>query len=882
MSDLKKTVEIIFQGTDKLSSTVKSISKGIDGLAGGITTATDPLANLSDQVVILEGALATLAVAGLAVAVTQAGEFGDSFAEISTLIDIPAGKIDDFRQQVLDYGRDASSSYDDVNAAVYTAISAGVDYADSLDLLRISEQLSIGGRADLEASTKLLASTLNAYGESAEFAEHYSDILFQTVKLGQTTIPELAQSLSKVTGIAAGAGVPFETLASAIAAVTASGAPTTEAITGIKAALSNIIKPSAEAAELAAELGLSFDATALQSRGFEGVLQDVYTATGGNVSEMAKLFGSIEAFNSVLILAIDSLGKFAGALDAVDDATGSTQAAYDKMVNNFALTNQRFINNMTATLVDIGAPLLDEYGEIASALGDIFKGVSIGIDAGAFDSVYEYLETAGSSLAEYFRGIAEVLPEALEGVDFDGLLDALDGLGVNIKKVFKALFGDLDLTNADDLEKAIQKIVNGVTAITNVTSGIVGAWEPFAKAVGAAIDKFTESDASVQKFVGTITGFGKALNTIADNTGIVTGSLDTIGKSFAALTAIKFVGMAGGIGVVTAALAPLALGGALGIGVAALAMYISDKLTPAIKDIPESTELTLVLDDGNVLDVLTGIIHDAEGRVISVPVHADDTAFTADTTNAQVKELLETGASTAEINYAITGDTAELETYLKDAGVLITKEMAETAAAVETELVEIGGKMVEVEIVPPPKWAIKQIQKDIEEKIPSQKEIEITLQGEIDKELAIIATSAETIQTSMEWTARLDIAEVEAQAKILESAFGSIDSTMQSAGETISSLFGLLAGDIDISAMWAIERQIRIENELREKTFELQKDLTEAQIKYMNAKTAALESGELNLTVSADGLAPHLEMIWHEVLEYCQVRASAEGAELLI
>jgi len=53
---------------------------------------------MADQVIILEGALAALAVGGLVVAVNQAGEFGDSFAEISTLIDAPAGKIDNFRQ----------------------------------------------------------------------------------------------------------------------------------------------------------------------------------------------------------------------------------------------------------------------------------------------------------------------------------------------------------------------------------------------------------------------------------------------------------------------------------------------------------------------------------------------------------------------------------------------------------------------------------------------------------------------------------------------------------------------------------------------------------------------------------------------------------------
>jgi len=83
-------------------------------------------------------------------------------------------------------------------------------------------------------------------------------------------------------------------------------------------------------------------------------------------------------------------------------------------------------------------------------------------------------------------------------------------------------------------------------------------------------------------------------------------------------------------------------------------------------------------------------------------------------------------------------------------------------------------------------------------------------------------------------------------------------------------------------ALWAIEDQIRIENILRQETFDLQVKLTEAQIDYMAAKTDAIESGEMNITVAGEGLQPHMEAFMWEILSMIQVRANAEAAEFLI
>jgi superfamily II DNA or RNA helicase len=66
----------------------------------------------------------------------------------------------------------------DLSKAIYTAVSAGIDYKDALAFVSEAEKLSVAGKADLEATTKALVSTLNAYGASVAEARTVAVNLF--------------------------------------------------------------------------------------------------------------------------------------------------------------------------------------------------------------------------------------------------------------------------------------------------------------------------------------------------------------------------------------------------------------------------------------------------------------------------------------------------------------------------------------------------------------------------------------------------------------------------------------------------------------------------------------------------------------------------------
>src|SRR5690554_3790748 len=208
-----------------MGSAVDSVTRKVDDIAYSTQRATQPMADLTKSVFAFEAALLAAGAGAAMFAVKLAGDFDSQFRGITTLIDAPTESLSAFRQEVLDYSSESTQSLSTVNSALYSAISAGVDYADSLDVVRLAERAAVAGKADLDQALGVIVSSLNAYGEGMDEAERFSDLLFTTLAKGVTTLPELGASLGSVTGLAATAGVSFEELMAAIATLTATGSP---------------------------------------------------------------------------------------------------------------------------------------------------------------------------------------------------------------------------------------------------------------------------------------------------------------------------------------------------------------------------------------------------------------------------------------------------------------------------------------------------------------------------------------------------------------------------------------------------------------------------------------------------------------------------------
>ncbi len=349
------TADLSLGGISKFQAGLKKAGSGFNKLGTAAKIAGG----------LIAGAIAIKAVRALGEAVTAAVEFEKAIAEVGTLTNATAKETAVFADNVRNLSVQFGAPAVETAAALYQTISAGFSSAaDSSKVMTAALKLGIGGVTDTTTAVDGLTTILSSYGISADGSTEVSDKLFVAMRAGKTTVGELSSSMGAVTSIAAALGVSLDETLSATSALTTGGKRTKVAVTELRQVFVNILKPTAQAAELSKSLGIEFNAAALKSKGLAAFLEDVRVKTGGSTEALSLLFGSVEAVGAVLGLTGPQAQTFSAILEDMDKAAGSTEEAVATMADTTAFKIKKSQAAWARLSEEIGAkflPTLDKF-----------------------------------------------------------------------------------------------------------------------------------------------------------------------------------------------------------------------------------------------------------------------------------------------------------------------------------------------------------------------------------------------------------------------------------------------------------------------------------------------------------------------------------------
>ena len=331
------------------SSSVKTAGQNLAGFSQKATLATRAMRVLAP---VMAAALSARLFSNLA---AQANEFNAALGEVSTLLTDAAKEMPTLTQNAKLLAAQFGGSPTQQAQAFYQAISAGASNAvEATSMLTAANKLAIGGVTDVTTAVDGLTSIVNAFGLEANQAADVSDAMFTAMRAGKTTVGELSGNVGKVAALASTAGLSFQELLGATSALTTGGVATSEAMTGLKAALTNILKPSGEAKKISEALGLQFDMQSIQAKGLQQFLKDLVDQTAGNQEAMLGLFGSTEALNAVFALTGSQAETFDNIMEDMGKSLGQTDLAFSKMSNTMTQKLEVLKGKFAATAVEVG------------------------------------------------------------------------------------------------------------------------------------------------------------------------------------------------------------------------------------------------------------------------------------------------------------------------------------------------------------------------------------------------------------------------------------------------------------------------------------------------------------------------------------------------
>lgn len=275
--------------------------------------------------------------ASLGLAAKQAASFGKLMANVSTL---GVSNLQELDRGVRDVAKSFGLDLNDAASVLYDTISAGIPQDAAILVMEQAAKGAQAGVGSLANAMDLGTSVLNAWnmkGKTAnETASNMASVMGEAataIKAGKTTIAQMAEAIGQVAPVMAAGNVSTKEFFAALAALTATGQPTSSAMAALRQVIAGVIKPTSEAAKLAKKLGIDFSIAGIKAKGFAGFLAEIQEKTKGDVELMGQLFGSVEALGAVISLTGNQADLFNATLDTMADSQknlNEMSAAYVK------------------------------------------------------------------------------------------------------------------------------------------------------------------------------------------------------------------------------------------------------------------------------------------------------------------------------------------------------------------------------------------------------------------------------------------------------------------------------------------------------------------------------------------------------------------------
>jgi TP901 family phage tail tape measure protein len=418
-------------------------------------------------------------------------DFNKSMANVATLIPHSIDRVNQLKTAIQEMALKLGISTSDLAGGLYQVISYMGDGADTAKILEINAMAAKAGLSSVTDAVNLTSAVMKGYNDtSAEMAQKTADLAFQTVKLGATTFPELAESMRGAIAWAGQLNVPLEDLFATFATLTGVTGSTAEVGTQMEAVMRGLVKTTPVMAAAIKYLGYTSAKTMIHEIGLSGALKKLNELTKGSEEAMTQLFGRAEPLMAVFALTGKLAGTFVEKLEAMRKSSRAMREAFLEQtegINKAGFAWERFKVRISLLREEIGDALAPAFEKILKLLSPlvtwfahlnpkiILVAVSVGALVAALGAIFSLLSPLISAFAVFTMAMSSATAAGVGlgaiAAGFTALLApvlavsaAIGGIGAAIYEIQK--HWDVLKNTAEDIYGWGKGIVTGQPEMT--------------------------------------------------------------------------------------------------------------------------------------------------------------------------------------------------------------------------------------------------------------------------------------------------------------------------------------------------------------------------------------------------------------------------------
>lgn len=433
------------------------------------------------------GAVGAAALTAAGAATKVAADFQSQMSNVQTLLtgtqDEIAAKVSKYGDIVKEVSRTTGLETSNLTDGLYQVVSAFGDVDDAAKITEIAAKSAKAGNAETSDAVNLLSAVTKGYGDiSAEANQKAADLAFTTVRLGQTSFPELASSMGKVIPLCATMKVKEEELFGAMATLTGVTGGTAEVSTQLKATIQGFMQPTTAMTSALKKMGYENGQVAIESLGLQGTLDALKESVNGDELAFAGMFSSVEAKTAVLALAGAQSEDFTNKTKEMYSATGAAESAFDTQTANLKGTLGKLKQAASTAVIELGERFLPVVQTLAEWVLENMPAIQATIEV-----VFDYLTTVTNTCVEYITMLKDAASTwvADHQETVNAILTAIQNLWQFVQTIFSALMtaaGALGDWLGAWADENLGDIVQTVTAAVNSIASFVSAFASWAAA----------------------------------------------------------------------------------------------------------------------------------------------------------------------------------------------------------------------------------------------------------------------------------------------------------------------------------------------------------------------------------------------------------------
>lgn len=351
--------------TADLESSLKNATKEIKTF-GLSAESTEKIAKIAFTGI---AAAATALAAGLTISVKNAVEFEKGMTNIATIIDTNTESLKDMGNAVLDISKRTPVQISELTATLYEIRDAGISAEDAMEVLEKSAQLGVVALGSTAEAADIVTSAVNAFKLDGEETQKVYGYVFEAAKAGKTNLSDLASGFGSVAAMAAQANIELPEYLSAVAALTTTGLPASQANAELKSVIAGVTREGKELTKVLDNLGAkSFKDLMDKKGGMVNAFKAITESVKNDDAAIISIFGSIKAYNAVVQLSGDLNGVYNESLANMEMGALNVADAFEKQKNTVSAQWQTMKNNLEALSIQVGSALLPALNQALQAV----------------------------------------------------------------------------------------------------------------------------------------------------------------------------------------------------------------------------------------------------------------------------------------------------------------------------------------------------------------------------------------------------------------------------------------------------------------------------------------------------------------------------------